>query len=105
MGSGTTLSLRGGQTGDAIIQAQALTCDHGRGDKDKNDWRHHGEKIQEAGEIWLAAIGPDTKKLGEVKTNGQLYQEQYAATIAKLLGLTFTAEHPVAKPIEALYTK
>ncbi|CAN5543849.1 hypothetical protein BH10BAC3_BH10BAC3_12970 [soil metagenome] len=82
-----------------------ITCDHGRGDKDKNNWRHHGEKIEEAGEIWLAAIGPDTKPLGELKTSMQLYQEQYAATIANLLGLNFAAEHPVAKPIEAVYKK
>jgi hypothetical protein len=80
-----------------------ITCDHGRGDRDKNNWRHHGQKIDEAGEIWLAAIGPDTKALGEMKSGAQLYQAQIAATIAKLLGLNFTAEHPVAAPVEAIY--
>jgi hypothetical protein len=29
-----------------------------------------------------------------------LYQEQYAQTIARLLGLNFSAEHPVAEAIE-----
>ncbi len=76
-----------------------ITCDHGRGDKIKDNWRHHGKKIEDAGQIWIAAIGPDTKPLGEIKTKGQLYQKQLAATFAKLLNLNFTAEHPVADPI------
>jgi hypothetical protein len=82
-----------------------ITCDHGRGDKIKEDWQHHGEKIEDAGEIWIAAIGPDTKPLGEVKLPMQLYQKQLAATISKLLGFTFTANHAVAEPIENIYKK
>ncbi len=80
-----------------------VTCDHGRGDKIKDNWQHHGEKIDEAGEIWLAAIGPDTKPAGEVKTDNQLYQKQIAATIAQLVGFTFKAEHPVGEPITTIY--
>ena len=79
-----------------------ITCDHGRGDIKKDDWRHHGEKIQEAGQIWIAAIGPDTKAIGEVKVSEQLYQKQFASTFAKFLGYSFTANHPVADPIESL---
>jgi len=82
-----------------------VTCDHGRGDKIKDNWQHHGEKIEEAGEIWIAALGPDTKPLGELKSPGQLYQMQLAATISKLLGLTFTANHPVAADIKEIYTQ
>lgn len=82
-----------------------ITCDHGRGDNPKENWQHHGEKIEDAGQIWIAAIGPDTKLLGEVKSSMQLYQKQLAATISKLLGLTFTANHPVAEPIENIYKK
>jgi hypothetical protein len=80
-----------------------ITCDHGRGDKVKDNWQHHGEKIDEASEIWIAAIGPDTKPIGELKTGTQLYQKQIAATIAQLLGFTFQAEHPVAEPISTIY--
>jgi len=80
-----------------------ITCDHGRGDKIKDNWKHHGSKIEDAGEIWIAAIGPDTKPLGEIKKDSQLYQQQLAATFAKLLGFTFTAAHPVADPIESIY--
>ncbi len=80
-----------------------VTCDHGRGDKDKDNWKHHGSKIEDAGQIWIAAIGPDTKPLGELKTENTLYQKQLAATFAKLLGFTFTANHPVADPLESIY--
>jgi hypothetical protein len=80
-----------------------ITCDHGRGDKIKDEWKHHGSKIEDAGQIWIAAIGPNTKMLGEVKTETLLYQKQLAATFAKLLGFTFTANHTVAAPIESIY--
>jgi hypothetical protein len=82
-----------------------ITCDHGRGDAIKDTWRDHGEKIKESGDTWFAVIGPDTKTSGEVKSDEQLYQKQYAATIANLLGLKFTAEHPVAEPIRTVYSK
>ena len=82
-----------------------VTCDHGRGDKIKSNWQHHGSKIEDAHELWLAVIGPDTAPSGEMKTPGQLYQKQIAATIAQLLGFTFTANHPVADPITTIYKK
>ena len=80
-----------------------ITCDHGRGDKLKDNWQHHSNKIEDAGQTWIAAIGPDTKPLGEIKTKGLLYQKQLAATFAKLLNLNFTAEHPVAAPIQSIF--
>jgi hypothetical protein len=76
-----------------------ITVDHGRGDKVKDNWKHHGSKIDDANEIWLAIMGPDTKAGGEQKQIVQLYQEQIAATIASLLGMKFQTNHPVAKPI------
>lgn len=76
-----------------------ITCDHGRGDKDKKTWRDHGSKIQDASEIWMAVMGPDTVSGGEQKTHVQYYQKQIAATLAALLGYNFTANHPVANPI------
>jgi hypothetical protein len=80
-----------------------VTCDHGRGDNPKENWQHHGEKIEDAGQIWIAAIGPDTKPDGEMKNKNVLYQKQLAATFAKVLGFTFTANHPVAEPVESIY--
>lgn len=82
-----------------------VTCDHGRGDKVKEDWQHHGEKIEEAGEIWMAAIGPSVTVRGEIKNGGQLYQKQLAATIAALLGLNFTTNHEVAPALPSIISK
>lgn len=76
-----------------------ITVDHGRGDLVKSDWKHHGSKIAEAHEIWLAIMGPGIKPLGEIKQPMQVYQKQIAATIAQLLGFKFVANHPVADPI------
>ncbi|MEO6134940.1 MAG: alkaline phosphatase family protein [Ginsengibacter sp.] len=80
-----------------------ITCDHGRGDTPKENWQHHGDKIAGAGQIWIAAIGPDSKATGEMKNETTFYQAQLAATFAKLLGFAFTANHPVAEPIESIY--
>jgi bisphosphoglycerate-independent phosphoglycerate mutase (AlkP superfamily) len=82
-----------------------ITCDHGRGDIIKDHWKDHGEKIEEAGQLWLAVIGPDTQPLGELTSNEQVYQQQIAATIAQLLGFQFTANHPVAAPISSIFSK
>jgi hypothetical protein len=80
-----------------------ITCDHGRGDKVKSEWQHHGSRILDAHEIWMAAIGPDTKPLGEMKQQGQLYQAQIATTIAKLLGFNFKPQHPVYDPVQTVF--
>jgi Type I phosphodiesterase / nucleotide pyrophosphatase len=68
-----------------------ITCDHGRGDKIKDQWKDHGNQVEDSGGIWLAVIGPDTPSTGEVSTKTQLYQKQWAATIALLMGFDF---HP-----------
>jgi hypothetical protein len=76
-----------------------LTTDHGRGDKDKKQWKDHGQKVPDASEMWMAIIGPDAKPIGEVKTDIQLFQRQVATTIAALLGLKFNPNHPVMDPV------
>ena len=75
-----------------------VTCDHGRGDKIKSQWRDHGQKVEDATQIWMGVMGPDTKALGE-NTPGQVYQKQFAATMAALLGFKFKPAHPVGEPI------
>jgi len=82
-----------------------ITCDHGRGDANKDQWRDHGTGVPDAHEIWMAVMGPDTPAKGEVKADMQLYQKQLAATFAKLLGFNFTANHPVAAPLDVIWTK
>jgi len=68
-----------------------ITCDHGRGNN-AEDWKHHGQKINEADQIWFAILGPDTKASGEVKTKSQYYQNQVARTLAAFLGLDYKGE-------------
>jgi Type I phosphodiesterase / nucleotide pyrophosphatase len=80
-----------------------VTCDHGRGDKIKEQWKHHGANIEDAGQIWIAALGPDTKPLGEIKINMQLYQAQLATTMAALLGYNFKPGHAVKEPIFTVF--
>ena len=66
-----------------------LTTDHGRGNKVKSQWTSHGQKVPDCYEIWFGVIGPDTPALGEIKTEGQFFQNQLAKTLAKFLGYDF----------------
>lgn len=79
-----------------------VTCDHGRGDKMKDQWTDHGEKIEDAGQIWIAAVGPDTMAAGLVKTPTPIYQKQIAPTLAELLGFTFVPDQGNARAISGL---
>jgi hypothetical protein len=47
-------------------------------------------------------MGPGIKPLGEVKTEGQLYQRQLATTIAALIGFDFKPKHEVMHPISSI---
>lgn len=78
-----------------------LTCDHGRGTTVET-WKHHGIEIKEADQIWLGAIGPDTPALGEVKGDGQYYQNQVAKTLAAFLKLDYKSDKPIGERIKAM---
>ncbi len=85
-----------------------VTVDHGRGDVKKEEWTSHSNKIEDAHEIWFAVMGPDTPKRGELNpiaigSDMQLYQEQFAQTIAKLMGYTYKAGHPIASEIHYVF--
>ncbi|WP_205686255.1 alkaline phosphatase family protein [Chitinophaga parva] len=80
-----------------------VLCDHGRGGAGLPTWTSHGQDVKESGQIWMAFLGPDTRALGEIKTQQQVYQQQIAATIAGLLGMQFSAAHPVAPPLTHVF--
>ena len=82
-----------------------LTTDHGRGTVPKETWKHHGNKIEGGGEIWMMAIGPDTPAMGEVKQAGQLYQNQVAATAATLLGLKYVNTPEPGASVGSMFNK
>jgi hypothetical protein len=77
-----------------------ITTDHGRGDKNKDQWTSHGASIEGASEIWFAVLSPNLKGKGEVKEDLQLYQNQFAQTIASLLGIEYKPAHPVGEKIK-----
>jgi hypothetical protein len=80
-----------------------ITTDHGRGDVVKEEWTSHGSSIRDASETWFAVISPGIISKGEIKTEMQLYQKQFAQTIARLSGYTFKADHPVADEVEKVF--
>lgn len=77
-----------------------ITTDHGRGDAKKEEWTSHNNSIKDSYQIWMAAMGPGIQAKGEVKNNQQFYQKQFAQTMAAIIGLKFTAEHPIGEKIE-----
>jgi hypothetical protein len=80
--------------------AMIVFPDHGRGIGP--GWTSHGARTPHSDETYLLAMGPGIAPKGELKAPGQIYQAQYAQTIAALLGLHFTAQHPVAAPVQGL---
>lgn len=82
--------------------ALLFTTDHGRGSAgtaDPKDWQSHGEKIADSRFIWFAGMGPGLPASGVSLASGIL-QNQFAATLAKLLGENWNAAEPKAgKPL------
>jgi hypothetical protein len=75
--------------------AFVITTDHGRGFADK--WTDHGEDVDGAERIWIAALGTGVPAAGEV--GGTLTQSQIAASVASLLGGDFAKFNAkVARP-------
>ena len=96
-----------------------IVTDHGRGSH-LNDWQHHASKkslngymkslktefpqgIVGSEHIWMAAIGPDIKSLGQLKTLHELKQAQIAATALTLINEDFQSfNRKSAKPIRLI---
>ncbi|GAB3891473.1 hypothetical protein GCM10028803_03320 [Larkinella knui] len=76
-----------------------VTTDHGRGHTPKATWKGHGTKTPDSYQMWFAVIGPDTPPTGEQSGGPVLFQNQLAATVARLLGQDFRCEHPVGPPV------
>lgn len=75
--------------------------DHGRGIG--NEWTSHGSGIPESNETWFMVWGAGIKPLGVVKEHAQIYQEQYAKTVAKILGFNYSpAGHQAGSVIESV---
>jgi Metalloenzyme superfamily len=77
-----------------------ITTDHGRG-KTQSSWTSHGTFTNGSSQTWLALLGKNISPLGEVKTEGQLFQKQLAQTIAKLLGEEFGEQKAIETGLAA----
>ena len=67
-----------------------ITTDHGRGTRPLKTWKSHGSDIDGADQVWVIAFGAKVKPLGEIATKEQLFTNQTAATVAKLLEIKMT---------------
>ncbi|HMH22937.1 MAG TPA: hypothetical protein VK563_14220 [Puia sp.] len=79
-----------------------VTCDHGRGDKIKDQWKDHGQNVDDSGQIWMTVMGPDTRPGGEMSSPSQLYQKQWAPTMAALLGFDFRPAQGGTAPVSSV---
>ncbi len=82
-----------------------VATDHGRG-ATRDDWDGHGKDVEGAEFIWIAAIGPDTKAVGEASNAPTNSQSDIAPTILELLGIDYRKlEATQGKPIPAIAGK
>lgn len=83
--------------------ALVVTVDHGRG-RSTEDWSKHGAQVPGAEETWVACIGPDWPRRGEWSDVPPVSTSQIAATLARALGMDFTADKADAgQPIDLLW--
>jgi hypothetical protein len=82
-----------------------ITTDHGRGDKNKDQWTDHGQDVEDASQIWFAVMGPGIAAKGEMKNAMQLYQDQFAQTFAQLMGYIYKEKHPISPAIKSVSGK
>jgi hypothetical protein len=82
------------QTDSAYCNKTSLiiTTDHGRGTG--NGWKRHNTLTSHSDETWIAILGPDIESQGEIKSPGDYYNAQLAATIASLLEVPYTGNNP-----------
>lgn len=70
-----------------------LFCDHGRGYG--INFGSHGSGNRGSGNTWCIAFGKGIEKMGETSNNGPFYNQQFAATVAKVLGIDFIPDNGV----------
>ncbi len=79
-----------------------IVPDHGRGLG--KQWTSHGSGTPHSNETWFMIMGPDTRPLGEMKKKEQIYQTQYATTIADLLGFDYQLKgHEVGEKVRSVF--
>lgn len=59
--------------------------------------------MPKADEIWLAVIGPDTPAAGEMKSVGQIYQNQVAQTVASFLNVSYKSNMKAGEKVSSAF--
>ena len=76
--------------------------DHGRGNG-PDTWKSHGQKLPESKQIFIGLFGSGISAEGVKHDVSPVTQSQVAATVARLLGLDWTAEEQAAgKPLPSV---
>lgn len=65
-----------------------ITTDHGRGTTPLKTWKDHGDKVSDAGSVWLVLFGKGVSPIGEISEKEQLYSNQIAPTVLRQLQIT-----------------
>ena len=82
-----------------------ITTDHGRG-SGLEEWKEHGVDQKGSDNIWIAVMGPDTTRPGELENTGTITQSEIAATIGEFLGKDFQHALPdVAPPLPLILSR
>ncbi len=80
-----------------------ITTDHGRGKK-SNNWVRHGLFTAGSSNTWLLTLGNAFEPKGELKTESEIFNEQLAKTITRLLGYQFNPVHPAGDALSTSTT-
>ena len=65
-----------------------ITTDHGRGTDPIDNWRSHGAEIDGSDETWIIIFGKGVSIKGEISKKSELFSNQIAPLIRKLMGLS-----------------
>ncbi|SDR90274.1 Metalloenzyme superfamily protein [Polaribacter sp. KT25b] len=74
-----------------------ITTDHGRGTEPLKSWKHHGNSIKNTDQVWVIAFGQHVEPQGEIVSEEQIFTNQVAASVAKILDIEIRTDS-IGKP-------
>jgi hypothetical protein len=76
-----------------------ITTDHGRGTYPLETWKSHGSDVEGARGVWLVLFGKGVTAKGEISQMEQLYSDQIAPTISRVLGVKNESSDMEGRPL------
>ena len=77
-----------------------ITTDHGRGTEPLETWKGHGDRVKNAGGVWIVLFGNGIASKGEIALKEQLYSNQIAATVLKIMCLSIPEEKDLGESMD-----